>query len=295
MGQHSTGSEMAQTAHKGLKRLSGKPARNQTGSNMTDERLTQIERMFRIGTDLAEKVVAKAQNLTASDAEEYAYKGAMFFFFCKAYKSYQGARLLFREGFPKDAFVLARTIFEISLQAQYMQEDPKPRARLFVEHDPVARYRYYEQLKKIGDTSLAPAIEIRKEELVALKEHHDRLQGRYPKGKGWWGNSIAWLAKHLGKNMEMRYAAIYWMQSNLVHTGAASIKDYLDEQKDGLKVNCYAASSNDVMGPQEATLFFLNITRLTSEALALDLSTEVGKAFAEFQEIVTPASEASVR
>ena len=95
--------------------------------------------------------------------------------------------------------------------------------------------------------------------------------------------------------MEMRYAAIYWMQSNFAHTGAVSIKDYVDEQKDGLKVNCYPASSNDVMGPQEATLFFLNITRLTSEALSLDLSTDVDKAVAEFKEIVTPASEASVR
>jgi hypothetical protein len=170
-----------------------------------------------------------------------------------------------------------------------MQEDPKPRARLFVEHDPVARYRYYEHLKKIGDTSLAPAIETRGEELAELKRHHDRLKGRYPKRKGWWGNSIAWLAKHLGKNMETRYAAIYWMQSNLAHTGAPSIKDYLDEQKDGLKVNCYPASSNDVMAPQEATLFFLNITRLTSDALALDLSSDVETAFAEFKETATPA------
>jgi hypothetical protein len=254
-----------------------------------------LEKMFRIGVDLAEKVVAKVTSLTASDEEEFVYKGCMFFFFCKAYKSYQGARLLFREGFSEDAFVLARTIFEISLQAQYMQGDPKPRARLFVEHDPVARYRYYEQLKKIGDTSLAPAIEIRKEELVALKEHHDRLQGRYPKGKGWWGQSIASLAKHLGKNMEMRYAAIYWMQSNLAHTGAVSIKDYLDEQKDGLKVNCYPVSSNDVMVPQEATLFFLNVAWLTSDALALNLSTDVEKAFAEFKETVTPRCEVSTQ
>jgi len=61
------------------------------------------------------------------------------------------------------------------------------------------------------------------------------------------------------------------------------------------KVNCYPASSSDVMAPQEATLFFLNITRLTSEALSLDMSTEVGKAFSGFKEIVTPAGEASVR
>lgn len=262
---------------------------------MTDEHLIQAEKMFRIGIDLAEKVVAKATSLTASDEEEFVYKGCMFFFFCKAYKSYQGARLLFREGFSEDAFVLARTIFEISLQAQYMQQDSKPRARLFVEHDPVVRYRYYEHLQKMGDPLLVPAIENRKEELTDLKEQYYKLKDRYPKGRSWWGNSIAWLARHLGKDMEMRYAAIYWMQSNLVHTGAASIKEYLDEQKGGLKVNCYPASSNDVMVPQESTIFFLNITRLTSDALALDLSTDLAKAFTDFKETVTPACETSAR
>lgn len=262
---------------------------------MTDERLMQIERMFRIGVDLAEKIVTKATNLTASDEEEFAYRGSMFFFFCKAYKSFQAVWFLFKEGFSEDAFILTRTIFELSLQAQYVKADPKPRARLFVEHDPVARYRYYEQLKKMGDIDLTRAIEIRNEDLAALKQQHDGLHGRYPKGKGWWGQSIAWLARHLGKEMEMRYAAIYWLQSNLTHTAASSMKDYLNEQKDGIKVNCYPTPSDDLMVPQEATLFFLNIIRLTEEALSLNLSTRVNEAFAEFKEIVTLGCGTSAR
>ncbi len=236
--------------------------------------------------DLGEKIVAKADCLSASDNEEFVYKASMFFFFCKAYKSYQAIRLLFREGFPEDAFILARSIFEISLQAQYMKEDPKPRARLFAEHDPVMRYRYYEKLKKLGDTLLVPAIEGRKEELSELKQHYDRLKGNYPESRGWWGNSLAWLAKHLGRNMEIRYAAIYWMQSNLSHSGAPSVKDYMDEQKTGLKVNCYPSRSRDVMVPQEATLFFLSIAQLTAEALELDVSNDVDEAWKEFRNLV---------
>jgi len=252
-----------------------------------------IERMFQSGIDLGEKIVAKADCLTASDNEEFVYKASMFFFFCKAYKSYQAIRLLFREGFPEDAFILTRSIFEISLQGQFMREDPKPRARLFTEHDPVMRYRYYEKLKKLGDTLLVPAIEGRKNELSELKQHYDRLKGKYPVGSNWWGNSIAWLAKHLGKNMEMRYAAIYWMQCNLSHSGAPSVKDYMDEQKAGLKVNCYPNPFNDVMVPQEATLFFLSVAQLAAEALELDLSNDVDKAWKEFRNVVETVRSAN--
>jgi len=254
-----------------------------------------LEKMFRIGIDLAEKVVAKATSLVASDEEELVYKGCMFFFFCKAYKSFQAVRLLFKEGFPEDPFMLARTIFELSLQAQYMKEDPKPRARLFTEHDAVMRYRYYLRLKKLGDTTLVPGIESREQELMDLKQHHDRLKDKYPEGKGWWGNSIAWLARHLGKNMKTRYNAIYWMQSNLVHSTAASVKDYLSDHEVGMKVNCYPAPSFDSIAPQEATLFFLNIAWLTSEAFGLDLSSDVNMALAEFEEIATPACETAAR
>lgn len=150
--------------------------------------------MFQIGLDLAEKVVAKMSSLNALDEEEFVYKGAIFFFFCKAYKSYQAVRVLWREGFAEDAFILARTIFELALQVRYMVEDPKPRARLFAEHDPVVRYRYYQRLKRLGDTDLIKAIESREEELLGLKQNYDRFKDKYPEGKGWWGKNIAWLA-----------------------------------------------------------------------------------------------------
>jgi hypothetical protein len=47
------------------------------------------------------------------------------------------------------------------------------------------------------------------------------------------------------------------------------------------------------MVPQEATIFFLKIIGLTSGALALELSSDMNKALAEFQEIVTPGCEAA--
>lgn len=246
----------------------------------------EIERIFQIGINLAEKVVTNVKAVTASDVEEFVYKGAMFFFFCKAYKSYQAIRVLWRKGFAEDACIIARTIFELSLQARYMNEDPKPRARLFVEHDPVARYRYYLKLKRSSDTTFVPAIEGRKQELLKLQQCHDKLKAKYPESKGWWGQSIAWLAKHLGKNTETRYATIYWIQSNLVHSGAPSAKEYMRKVQDGLKINCYPAPSNEVMVPLEATLCFLDIVGNTVESLTPDLRDEAHKAIGKFNKIV---------
>ena len=90
--------------------------------------------LFQIGIELGRSIVAKVNSVSGSDGEEWAYKAAMLFFFCKTYKTYQAAYLLHREGFSEDAFILARTVFELALQARYMKEDPKPRARLFTEY-----------------------------------------------------------------------------------------------------------------------------------------------------------------
>jgi hypothetical protein len=201
-------------------------------------------------------------------------------------KSYQAIRVLWREGFAEDAFIIARTIFELALQARYMQEDPKPRARLFAEHDPVMRYRYYWKLKKLGDTVFIPAIESRQQELSNLKQRHDRLKANYPENKGWWGQSIAWLAKHLGKNMETQYAAVYWIQSNLVHSGSPSAKEYMKAEQGALKINCYPAPSDQVMIPLVASQSFLKITGHTAEALDLGIHDHVINSWDEFKKIV---------
>lgn len=253
------------------------------------------DQVFQIGVDLAEKIVVNVKSLTALDEEELAYKGSMFFFFCKAYKSYQAIRVLWREGFAEDAFILTRTIFELALQARYMKEDPKPRARLFAEQDPVMRYRYYLNLKKLGDADLTQGIEIenRKQELSELKQQYERHKAKYPEGKGWWGKSIAWLARHLGKEMEIRYVAIYWMQSNLAHSGTTSVKEYMADNKGGLKINCYPSHSDEKTFPLEATLHFLDIMGHTTESLGINLKDEVDKALEKFKKIVDAGGEKS--
>lgn len=250
----------------------------------------KVDKAFQIGLNLAEMVVAKVKSLTALDEEELVYKATMFFFFCKAYKSFQACRVLWKQGFGEDAFILARTIFEMALQARYMKQAPKPRARLFTEYDPVMRYRYYRNLKRLGDAELVRSIESRTQELSELRQSYDRLKAKYPEGKGWWGRSVGWLARHLGKGTEKHYAIVYWMQSNLVHSAVTALRQYLREEESGLKVNCYPSPSSEVRIPMVATQHFLDIIWHTTEALGLDLATDFESALDSFQAIVRNTS-----
>jgi len=242
--------------------------------------------MFQLAIELAEKIKNNSKHLIASDEEELLYKGAMLFFFSKAYKSYQAIKTLWENGFAEDAFVLARTIFEIALQARYMTKEPRTRARLFFEHDPVERYRYYEGLKKLGDTELIQTIESRTEELSELKQQHDILKDKYPKGKGWWGKTIRQLAEQSGREMERRYIAIYWMQSNFVHSGVSSAKVYIVEKDKNMLVNLYPSGAGDPMIPEEASLYFLDVIRLTAEALDIDIHEDFHSACSEITELI---------
>ena len=239
--------------------------------------------MFQVGNEFAKEVISHINHISFSDEEDFCYKGAMLFFFCKAYKTYQAIQILWDKGFQEDAFILARTIFEIALQAQYMRDDPRTRARLFTEHDPVMRYRYYKKMNKHG--LLNEMSDNRKKELDELEKHYNKLKDNYPEHKGWWGKSIAWLAEDQGDHMKKRYDLIYWIQSNLVHSATTSFKDYLKEQGEGFKINCNPSISNDEMIPQEATLFFMRICELVCHALAIDKKVSVNKWYENYKEI----------
>jgi len=246
----------------------------------------KIEKIFQLAFELAGKVMTRAKILDASGEEEYLYKSAMLFFFSKAYKSYQAVRTLWGSGFPEDASILARTIFELGLQSRYMKEDPVPRARLFFEHDPVMRYELYLELKKLSDTSFIQTIEDRKSELSELEKDHKRFKVNYEPGKGWWGKSIKQVAKSFGRTMEAQYVGAYWEESSLVHSNVVTVKEYMSHEHDGITLMCNPAVSDDVSIPAIATVHFLSVLSDFAEALDLNLQDEISKAFTEYKTII---------
>src|SRR5208337_2778322 len=102
-----------------------------------------LDEVLAIGKRMIEEMKRYPQE---EDLETDLYNRTLHFLFCKGFKTLQAIRTLCREGFLEDAQVLARTIFEIEIQAEWMEKDPRPRARAFVEHSEVSLYDFYRTL-----------------------------------------------------------------------------------------------------------------------------------------------------
>ena len=103
---------------------------------------------FEVGLRVGKRAVDSVKALSGADPDEFAHRMTMFFFFCKAFKTYQAIMRLWFSGFQEDAFALGRTLFEIYLQAAYIAANPGERVKLFIEHDAYSRYLQYLEIKE---------------------------------------------------------------------------------------------------------------------------------------------------
>jgi hypothetical protein len=236
------------------------------------------EQLFGIGMGLAQQLAKAIPSTTPPrDAKFYCY-AAMRYFFAKSYKSYQAIRLLWRAGYVEDALMLARTIFEIALQAQYASIEPS-RARLFLEFHSVSRYRLCKKLQRAGaidppfPTGLSPT------QLAELKQAHDQVACNYAKSEHWWGHGIDWLAEQCGKDMYRHYLSTYAMQSDFVHSGVVSADQYFRSDDGCTPIGCYPFPSDRLDIPWETTYFFVLIASLTTAAFGIDLEEKIREAF----------------
>ncbi len=168
---------------------------------------------------------------------EWPYKGAFLFFAAKSFKSYQAIYTLCSSGFFQDAAVLHRTVFEIFLQALYMAEDPRPRAKLFMKHDVAGRFFRYLKLSKYPE--LVDAIEKRQDELEKLELQFKEVEEEYKRNKGWWGADLRWLAGQLPSDnnaAEKNYLKLYPLYSDLIHSTSTSVKYYIFDE-DGFEAD----------------------------------------------------------
>jgi hypothetical protein len=264
---------------------------------------TNAQRMFATVKGLAEQLVAAmARFPSGTDDETWVFQASLHFFFCKAYKTYQALERLCLDGFVEDAEVLSRTLFELWLQSQWISTSPNKMARLFAEHAAVRRYSHYLRMKKVKDSpKIAAVVAVleSKPGLAELEKEYERLKANYLKsGRGsasrvqnvadnWWGNSIYWLAKNLGPLALEQYATVYWCQSDLVHTGSTSVRDYLKRSKEGWLANCYPASDDVSEGLTAlwASLWFLGIIEILCRAWDLGLEGEIRRVGEEVDEL----------
>ena len=162
------------------------------------------ERLFRIGSELAEELLTRLKRARLSGQLDY--KRAMLFFFCKAFKSYQAARLLWQAGFPEDVTNLGRSIYELRLQSIYLSQKPEERSKLFIKHWIKAGYGTFQQLMRAGEKTWQPDIQAAVQEVrqaavrVGCPELVDDPEAAEKAiRQKWWGTTgIKGLTKELG-------------------------------------------------------------------------------------------------
>jgi hypothetical protein len=222
------------------------------------------ERFFGLGHSIGDWVKENVQSITAPDEDELAYRSTQFFFFCKCYKSYQAIELLWRNGFAQDSAMLARSLFEIVLQAKYINVDPIARTRRYIDFDIVDRMRTYQRIKASGDKKLISVVESNPEALADLKSLHKRVRSSYKKNT-WWGESIHWLAQEV--ELESTYNTMHWEQAGLTHSAGTSISKYIAELPEGFRVSCDPGDEKPSKIAVQVTWALLIVTQQLSVAI----------------------------
>ena len=224
----------------------------------------------------------------------------MLSLFSKGYKSYKAIVLLWKNGFAEDASALARTLFELMLQASWVSRDPTRRGRLCLVHESVAQYLPYQRPKTSGDDpDLVRNIENRGEQFTQLRGRSDEFKSNYAKGKKgktfhehWWCGSIHDLARWLGPDYLKQHARLYWTLSGYVHSDAHSFKSFFIEDPAGWVVKCRPSEAGDLLAytPGLATAWMLDLTIMLDMVFVAELHEYLRNKRDEFERLTDPGS-----
>ncbi len=201
---------------------------------MTEE----INILLKFNIELYELVDSKLQrDITNGDNKAFFTAFAMG----KAFKTYEAIGLLCRSGYGEDAFMLARTLFELMVTAAYiLQDTTEDRLTRYVSHDWVTRKQMYDYV--VSDESLLVGLnkEIEsgnKPDMVAeVEAEYKKVMEKYKYQNGTWSDkSIKGMSESIGRLDA--YNTVYRLQCTLGHTNARSMNEYVSIIEEGAVLN----------------------------------------------------------
>ena len=250
-----------------------------------NEYFKNIEELFVVGSDISNSIEHKFLQLNID--EESLEMQVFYFFHSKVRKTYQAIKLLWDKGFSEDAFILSRTLYEISLQARYIQSDPQLLVERYLRFDPVRRWKHYLNFKKNADRALVQELEEKSSKsLEELKKLHDESMGKFNyKGQNWWGDTIEWLALKLGNGKDSIYSGLYPIQSGFVHSDVRSSRSYIkfagyDEEFKGA-----TSLQDDIVIPVESTRCLILVAWSTSKICGFKMDQEISSAIEQVRRL----------
>ncbi|MBN2583685.1 MAG: hypothetical protein JXL80_11520 [Planctomycetes bacterium] len=258
--------------------------------------LSKGQAYFDVGIDFANAIVTQSVTVDSPHAEDKMYCYAMGYFLAKSCKTYQALSLLWLKGFEEDAMILNRSLFEIALQATYINGKPRRRGRKFCDFWDVAQYRHYENLRKLKDPRLEAFLQERKDDVRQLSEKYEQLKDRYPEDQAtWWGGSVEWLAQTVremgqGEFLLWRQRVGYPVECSFVHSSVSASVRYMKADGERKWLDYQPHPPTDVEVAQDATLNILKIVAECAKALNLNLNEALKNAAKEFLRIAGESS-----
>ncbi len=211
-------------------------------------------RMLTLGIESAEIFLTRLKGRPIGDNGHY--KRAHLFFLCKAVKTSRAIAVLQELGFSEDAQILARTIYELRLQALYLADD-STRLAEFVAHERKSSIKGLKRLLASGSVIGHPKVNVQ-----GLREGD------------WWGTGgVGELARKLGKEKE--YGITYWLYSGYTHSSTRVIPRYWKQSKDGAELSHKPSPTDDFDTASKVAQWLLEIVDCSAEAVRLDYASEL--------------------
>jgi len=246
--------------------------------------------IFEIGLDAANKIRSRLAEVRTARIETAKCLPLMYFF-VRSYKSYGALRLLWINGYIEDAHTIARTIYELCLQADFMSEDLENRSIQFADSVYATMLEYYRRLspehaelgKPMAEQMMRQRKDFRKSK--GLPEEPPKYQTNW-----WGGGGVKRLIEALNLPLDHEYETIYFMLSDHVHSSVSLVHRYArtSSDEDALNLNFNPERSHELTIPYSTTGWLLRIGRRVSEAMGLGLEKDLEQAAVELNSVARP-------
>lgn len=241
--------------------------------------MKQYEDLFKVNEELAELV---ADTFGTRDFQPKTYaRTIIIFFVAKAYRTLRAISYLCSRGYGEDAGILLRSLFEIVVNALYI-EDNEELAQRYADFEAIYVYRL----------SVDPALKgvyksLSEDKVREIGEDYKRAQDKhkYKDKRNWSGKPIKKMAEKVG--LGEAYAYLYVLMSQLTHSTVDSSRYYLQEDKVRSVVRVKLSPSYNLI-PEDlltAGALMLYIVRQWSNQFNLGIETKIQEIDIRLQEL----------
>lgn len=261
--------------------------------------------------DLAARVLSTLIALPITPQDVF-LKVFMISLFAKALKSYQAIETLWLRGFPEDALILSRSLFETMIQTLYVARQPEVSvqqvilswktealgARIAFDQNDVQGALLSLTDEEKGVEALAKlkrrvvfriaCPQAPQEKVDWLNRELDAISREVEfSPTGWWGHNIRWLAEQVG--FSEFYRTFYLLLSHLAHSHPVSLEFYRRECSSGIEFLAWPdvqhAEQNFGFIPALATRLLLNAAEALDKAFGLNMKKDIDEVKAVLTEL----------